>query len=30
MIKTKSVYADKPESEDGTRILVMRYWCRPL
>ena len=30
MIKTKSVYTDKPEAEDGIRILVMRYWCRPL
>jgi len=30
MIKTKSVYTDKPEIDDGARILVMRYWCRPL
>lgn len=31
MIKTKSVYCDKKiEKEDGTKILVMRYWCRPL
>lgn len=30
MIKTKSVYCDKIKKEDGTRILVMRSWCRPL
>ena len=30
MLKTKSVYYDKIERGDGTRILVMRYWCRPL
>lgn len=30
MIKTKSVYYDKPEKDDGIRILVMRRWCRPL
>jgi len=30
MIKTKSVYHDKPEQGDGMRILVMRRWCRPL
>lgn len=30
MLKTKSVYYDKVEEEDGIRILVMRYWCRPL
>ncbi len=30
MLKTKSVYYDKVEEEDGIRILVMRHWCRPL
>ena len=30
MIKTKSVYYDKIEDNDGVRILVMRRWCRPL
>ena len=30
MIKTKSVYHDRPEESDGIRILVMRRWCRPL
>ncbi len=30
MIKTKSVYYDKVEEEDGVRILIMRHWCRPL
>lgn len=30
MIKTKSVYKDKIEASDGTRILVMRRWRRPL
>ena len=30
MIKTKSVYYDKPEKSDGTRILIMRLWPRPF
>ncbi len=30
MIKTKSVYHDLIEDNDGVRILVMRRWCRPL
>ena len=30
MIKTKSVYYDKPDKSDGTRILVMRLWPRPF
>ena len=28
MIRTKSVYHDTRESEDGYRLLVMRYWPR--
>ena len=28
MIKTKSVYHDPKEPEDGYRLLVMRYWPR--
>ena len=28
MIKTKSVYHDPIEPEDGFRLLVMRYWPR--
>jgi len=29
MVKTKCVY-DPPEASDGDRILVTRYWPRPL
>ncbi|MFQ5933314.1 MAG: DUF488 domain-containing protein [Dehalococcoidia bacterium] len=28
MIKTKSIYHDPIEPEDGYRLLVMRYWPR--
>ena len=28
MIATKSIYKDKKEKSDGTRILVTRYWAR--
>ena len=28
MIKTKSIYHDPSELEDGYRLLVMRYWPR--
>jgi uncharacterized protein YeaO (DUF488 family) len=30
MIKTKSIYYDRKEPEDGTRILVMRRWPRSI
>lgn len=30
MIKTKSVYYDKIEPDDGKRILVMRKWPRGI
>jgi uncharacterized protein YeaO (DUF488 family) len=30
MIKTKSVYYDKIEPDDGRRILVMRRWPRGI
>jgi uncharacterized protein YeaO (DUF488 family) len=30
MIKTKSIYYDDKEPEDGTRILVMRRWPRGI
>ena len=30
MIKTKSVYYDKAEANDGIRILVMRRWPRGI
>lgn len=29
MIKTKSIYDDK-ESDDSTRVLVMRSWPRSI